>query len=185
MDLVCIDFNKVDPSKENILLLTHTFTKFSQAFVTPNQKAIIIVKILLDKWCYVYGIPAHIHSDKGCSFDNEVRSHLYAMYRIQQSTTMPYNSCGNATTERLNCTLSCSNHYPRSRRTTDHCIYHCLYLHIMPCQMILLPTSHISSCLDAKHQLYAMPGSGWQITITTFHKASVLGLINIMNSSLL
>ena len=36
MDLVCIDFTKVDPSKdskENILVLTDTFTKFSQAFV--------------------------------------------------------------------------------------------------------------------------------------------------------
>ena len=41
MDLLCIDFTKVDPSKdgkENILVLTDTFTKFSQAFVTPNQK---------------------------------------------------------------------------------------------------------------------------------------------------
>ena len=41
MDLLCIDFTKVDPSKsgkENILVLTDAFTKFSQAFVTPNQK---------------------------------------------------------------------------------------------------------------------------------------------------
>ena len=41
MNLLCIDFTKVDPSKsgkENILVLTDAFTKFSQAFVTPNQK---------------------------------------------------------------------------------------------------------------------------------------------------
>ena len=47
MDLVCIDFTKVDPSKdgkENILVLTDAFTKFSQAFVTPNKKAITIAK---------------------------------------------------------------------------------------------------------------------------------------------
>ena len=61
MDLLCIDFTKVDPSKsgkENILVLTDAFTKFSQAFVTPNQKALTIAKILVDKWFYVYGIPA-------------------------------------------------------------------------------------------------------------------------------
>ena len=61
MDLLCIDFTKVDPSesgKENILVLTDTFTKFSQSFVTPNQKAFTIEKILVDKWFYVYGIPA-------------------------------------------------------------------------------------------------------------------------------
>ena len=75
MDLVCIDFTKIDPSKdgkENILVLTDAFTKFSQAFVTPNQKVITVAKILVDKWFYTYGIPAHIHSDKGHSFDNEI-----------------------------------------------------------------------------------------------------------------
>ena len=46
MDLLCIDFTKVDPSKdgkENILVLIDAFTKSSQAFITPNQKALIIV----------------------------------------------------------------------------------------------------------------------------------------------
>ena len=68
LDLLCIDFLKVDPSrdgKENILVLTDAFTKFSQAFITHNQKALTITKILVNKWFYVYGIPAHIHSDKG------------------------------------------------------------------------------------------------------------------------
>ena len=108
MDLMCIDFTKVDllkDGKENILVLTDTFTKFSQAFVTPNQKAITIAKILVDRWFYVYGIPAHIHSNKGRSFDNEIMSHLYAVYGVEQSTTTPYNPCGNAPTERLNHTL--------------------------------------------------------------------------------
>ena len=102
------DFTKVDPSKdgeENILVLTDAFTKFSQAFVTPNQKAITIGKILVDKWFYMYGIPACIHSDKGCNFDNEIMLHLYGMYRVEQYTTMPYNPHGNTLTERLNCPL--------------------------------------------------------------------------------
>ena len=32
-------------------------------------------------------------------------SHLCAMYRVEKSTTTPYNPHGNAPTERLNCTL--------------------------------------------------------------------------------
>ena len=105
MDFVRGDLTKVNPlkdSKENILVLTDAFTKFSLAFVTPNQKVIIIAKILVVKWFYVYGIPACIHSDKGQSFDNEIMSHLYAMYRNEQSITMPYNPHGNAQAERLN-----------------------------------------------------------------------------------
>ena len=68
LDLLCIDFSKVDPSrdgKENILVLTDAFTKFSQAFITNNQKALTVAKVLVEKWFYMYGILAHIHSNKG------------------------------------------------------------------------------------------------------------------------
>ena len=94
MDLLFIDFFKVDQSKdgtENILVLTDAFTKFSQAFVTNNQRALTVTKNLVDKWFHVYGIPANIHRDKGQSFENSLISHLYSMYNIKQSVTMPYN----------------------------------------------------------------------------------------------
>ena len=97
LDLLCIDFLKVYPSrdgKENILVLTDAFTTFSQAFITSNQKALTITKILVDKWFYIYGILVHIHSDKGQSFENAIISKLYSMYNIQQSMTMPYNPHG-------------------------------------------------------------------------------------------
>ena len=90
--------------KENILGLTDAFTKFSQAFITPNQKVLTIAKILVDKWFYVYGFPAWIQSNEGWCFDNEIMKHLCTMYGVGQSTTMPYNPCGNATCERFNYT---------------------------------------------------------------------------------
>ena len=99
LDLLCINSLKVDPlrdGKENILVLTDAFTKFSQAFVTNNQKALNITKILVNKWFYVYGILACIHSDQGQSFENAVISLLYSMYNIKQSMAMPYNPCGNS-----------------------------------------------------------------------------------------
>ena len=65
--------------KENILVLTDAFTKFSQAFITPNQKVFTIAKILVDKWFYLYGIPTRIHSDQGQCFDNQIMKHLYAL----------------------------------------------------------------------------------------------------------
>ena len=108
MDLLCIDFTKVDPSKdgkENVLVLTDVFSKLSQAIVTPNQKALTVAKVLVDKWFHVYGIPSHIHSDKGHSFENEIISHLCKMYGIIQTTTTPYNPHGNSQCERFNRTL--------------------------------------------------------------------------------
>ena len=108
LELLCIDFTKADPSKggkENILVLTDAFSKFSQAFVTSSQKALIVAKLLVEKWFIIFGIPAQIHSDQGWSFDNEIISHLSKMYGIRQSTTMPYNPHGNAICEQFNRTL--------------------------------------------------------------------------------
>ena len=45
LELLCIDFTKADQSKgvkENILVLTDAFSKYSQAFVTPNQKFLTV-----------------------------------------------------------------------------------------------------------------------------------------------
>ena len=52
-------------------------------FVTNNQKALTTAKILVDKWFYIYRIPACIHSDKGQSFENDIISHLYSIYNIK------------------------------------------------------------------------------------------------------
>ena len=35
----------------------------------------------------------------------KIMKHLYAMYGIEQSTTMSYNLCGNAHCEQFNCTM--------------------------------------------------------------------------------
>ena len=108
LDLLCLDFTKIDPSKtgkENVLVMTDAFSKFSVAVVTPNQKALTVAKALVEKWFHVYGIPSRIHSDQGKSFDNEVIRSLCKLYGVQQSLTCPYNPRGNAQCERFNRTM--------------------------------------------------------------------------------
>ena len=104
LDLLCLDFTKVDLSKtgkENVLVMTDAFSKFSIAVVTSNQKALTVAKILVEKWFHMYGIPSRIHSDQGKSFDNEVIRSLCKLYGVQQSLTCPYNPRGNAQCERF------------------------------------------------------------------------------------
>ena len=99
MDLLLIDFMKLDPSrngKENVLVMMDAFSKFCVAVITPNQKAKMVAKALIDKWFYTYRIPAHIHSDQGKSFDNHLIDHLCKLYGIQQSSTTLYNPQGNS-----------------------------------------------------------------------------------------
>ena len=108
MDLLCLDFTKIDPSrtgKENVLVITDAFSKFSVTVITPNQKALTVAKVLVDKWFHVYGIPARIHSNQGKCFDNDIIKALCKMYEVNQSFTCPYNPRGNAQCERFNGTM--------------------------------------------------------------------------------
>ena len=85
--------------------MTDAFSKFCVAVITPNQKAKMVAKALIDKWFYTYGIPAHIHSDQGKNFHNNLIAQLCRLHSIQQSTTTPYSPQGNSPCEHLNCTL--------------------------------------------------------------------------------
>ena len=61
LDLVCLDFTKIDPSKtgkENVLVITDAFTKFSLAVCTPYQTAKTVARILVEKWFHIYGVPS-------------------------------------------------------------------------------------------------------------------------------
>ena len=52
LDLICLDFTKIDPSKtgkENVLIITDAFSKFSLAVCTPNQTAKTVAKVLVEK----------------------------------------------------------------------------------------------------------------------------------------
>ena len=108
LDLVCLDFTKVDPSKggkENVLVMTDAFTKFSVAVTTNNQQALTVAKALVESWFHVNGIPSRIHSDQGKSFDNKIIDALCKMYGVERTMTSPYNPQGNLQCERFNRTM--------------------------------------------------------------------------------
>ncbi|KAL1276634.1 hypothetical protein QQF64_036257 [Cirrhinus molitorella] len=65
LEVVAMDFTTLEPAldgRENILVVTDVFTKFSQAFPTRDQKADTTAKILLKEWLLKYGVPQHLHS---------------------------------------------------------------------------------------------------------------------------
>jgi hypothetical protein len=66
MELVCIDYLTLEPSKggqHNFLVITDHFTRYAQAIVTKNQTAKTTADALFHNFIVHYGIPQKIHSD--------------------------------------------------------------------------------------------------------------------------
>ena len=92
LELVCMDFLKLEPSKEveSILVVTDHFTKYSQAYPTWNETAKTTAKVLFENYFAHYGFPKKLHSDQGRNFEK-----LCKIAWIEKIRTTLYHHLGN------------------------------------------------------------------------------------------
>lgn len=65
-DILAIDFTMLEPAsdgRENVLVLTDVFSKFTQAIPMRGQQASTVAKVLVHDWFQLFGVPRHLHSD--------------------------------------------------------------------------------------------------------------------------
>ena len=108
MELVCIDFLSLEPSKgghESILVITDHFRHLAQAIPTHNQKASTTARALFDNFFIHYGFPGKLHSDQGANFESKVIKKLCKLAGTVKTRTTPYHPMGNGMCERFNKTL--------------------------------------------------------------------------------
>ena len=108
LEILCFNFtipNHSKDGKENVLVMTATFSNFTVAVITHNQQAKTVAKAMIDRWFYTYGIPSRIHNNKGKSFNNNIIHYLCTIYEVKQSPTTLYNLQGSPKCERFNQTF--------------------------------------------------------------------------------
>ena len=60
LEVLAIDFTVLEPSsdgRENVLVITDVFTKYTVAVATRNQRADTVARILVNEWFLVFGVP--------------------------------------------------------------------------------------------------------------------------------
>lgn len=108
LDVLAVDFTLLESAtdgRENVLVMTDVFSKYTQAIPTKDQSASTVAKVLVDCWFYRFGVPKRIHSDQGRNFESALIAQLCQLYGIEKSRTTAYHPQGNGQCERFNRTL--------------------------------------------------------------------------------
>ena len=109
MELVHMDFLTIGkPNTDimiNILIITDHFTKYAQAYVTPNQTAPMVARTLWENFLVHYGWPIKILTYQGKCFESAIVKELCSIAQVQKIRTTPYHPETNGTCEHFNSTL--------------------------------------------------------------------------------
>ncbi|KII71815.1 Transposon Tf2-9 polyprotein [Thelohanellus kitauei] len=94
-----------DDGNKYIIIFIDTYSKWVEAEAIPDQTALTAANALIKCVVSRFGIPDHLHSDKGTQFESEIFQNLSETLNIKKSATTPYHPMGNGGVERVNRSL--------------------------------------------------------------------------------
>ena len=94
-----------DKGNRFVIVICDYFTKWVEAFATPDHCAETVAKILVDHFISRWGLPSSLHSDQGREFEGKLISELCKLLGIEKTRTTPWHPSSNGLVERFNRTL--------------------------------------------------------------------------------
>ena len=92
MDFLTLGGKADDHKSVIILIVTDHFKKCAQAYIIPNQTAVVVAQTLWKNFLVHYGWPEMILTDQGKSFENNLVQELFELAQVKKLLTSPYHS---------------------------------------------------------------------------------------------
>ncbi|XP_036003984.1 LOW QUALITY PROTEIN: uncharacterized protein LOC118566341 [Fundulus heteroclitus] len=109
MECIALDImgplNETERGNRYVLVIQDYFTKWTEAFPIPNERAVTVAGIVASEWVCRYGIPQALHSDQGRNFESEVFQGMCSLFGIDKTHTTPFRPQSDGQVERFNATL--------------------------------------------------------------------------------
>ena len=88
-----------------IVVIGDYFTKWMEAYATPNHRAETIAKVVVEGFISRFGIPSTIHTDQGRDFESNLFRDMCKRMEIEKTRTTPWHPQSDGMVERFNRTL--------------------------------------------------------------------------------
>ena len=113
LELVHVDFMSIEtdmelnkpPGVKNVLVITDHFMRYAMAFVTKDQTAKTVARVLYEQFITVFVVPAKLLSDREANFTSRLVEELCSTFGIQKCCTTSYHAQCNGQVERFHQTL--------------------------------------------------------------------------------
>lgn len=109
LDRAAIDILGELPETENgnkyILVFVDYFTKWTQAFALPDQRAQTVADVLVNQVFTTIGVPHQLHSDQGRNFESDLFAELCKLLGVNKTRTTPFRPQSDGMVERFNRTI--------------------------------------------------------------------------------
>ena len=115
LELMHVDFMSIKmdmelnkpPGVKNVLVITDHFIRYAMAFITKDQTAKTVARVLYEQFITIFGAPAKLLSDRGANFTSRLVEELCSVFGIQKCHTTSYHAQCNGQVECFHQTLFC------------------------------------------------------------------------------
>ena len=110
MDFMSIEMDmelKKPPGVKNVLIITDHFMRYAMVFITKDQTAKTVARVLYKWFITVFGVPAKLLSDRVANFTSRLVEELCSAFGIQKCCTTSYHAQCNGQVECFHQTLFC------------------------------------------------------------------------------